>query len=785
MWIKKCKIFYRPYFWLIIVGVLLFFCIYYYSRHYLILGGESNYFFNVPEVDSFYKFSWIEINNGTGAFNPILNIPFIIFDYLKLLQKIDLKFANLVSIFGIYYLPFISMFFLLKNTLKVNLIFSVLLSVFYIINPFSAYYLQFLIFAQILFILPIFFILINRFFYKYRELFIFFGLASFVLSFGFANIPIFGIALISIFVFLIINSVIINNRLDYKRIFINFVLILTSFFLINFWWIQNFIFNFKSFIQISPKNFAIGMQEGYKYSNILYKVFSLSWIIPDSANYSFISNFFYSPLINPFLLIPFIYIILCSIRFYKNFRIILYSLLFILLAVFLTAGGSGPGPLRGIYLLMMKYIPFFFIFKSPAEKFGLLLIFIISITLGLLIKLESKQKRIIYIASFYLLICIIPFLTGNFIVEGKIGDNIYQSKKFILKEEYTETIDIINRDKNLYRVLSLPGSLNYQVALSIENNRYYTGMDPIMYALNKPFIAAYSNSKYDYLFSKISDKGWEKVLPFYNIKEIVLNKDTYPWFGFLGEIGINDLEKTLDSKFSNRKYGNITIYDVNNFLPKVYAADKFEILGDTTDNFFSFVSNHNFIGENSNQAIFLQNQLNSSQVDFLTEYKESEIFLRPDITFQKVNSTKYVIKVEKATTPFFLIFSESFSSDWKAYIEDKDFNFNKILFNYKSIGVKETEHEMNLKINDISYIFKKPIKENDHYFVNDYANAWYLNPDDIGSEDFTITLMYKPQFSTYFGILISIFVFLSYSGCAICFLIKRLILTKKAGRKQI
>ena len=86
-----------------------------------------------------------------------------------------------------------------------------------------------------------------------------------------------------------------------------------------------------------------------------------------------------------------------------------------------------------------------------------------------------------------------------------------------------------------------------------------------MYALNKPFIAFYSNLKYDYLFSKISDKGWEKVLPFYNIKKIVLNKDMYPWFGFSGEMSINDLEKTLGSKFSNRKYGSITIYNVNNF----------------------------------------------------------------------------------------------------------------------------------------------------------------------------------------------------------------------------
>ena len=59
-----------------------------------------------------------------------------------------------------------------------------------------------------------------------------------------------------------------------------------------------------------------------------------------------------------------------------------------------------------------------------------------------------------------------------------------------------------------------------------------------------------------------------------------------------------------------------------------------------------------------------------------------------------------------------MIFLESFSSDWKAFIENKDFNFNKILTEYNDIGGKEANHEMASKINDISHIFKKSIKEN-------------------------------------------------------------------------
>ena len=784
MWIKKYKIFYRPYFWLVIVGIFLLTCIYFYSRHYLILGGEGNYFLNIPEINSLYRYSWLEFLRGTGYFNPQLNFSFIIFDFLKLLQKIDLKFANVISIFGVYYLPFISMFFLLKNIFKVNLLFSVLLSVFYIINPFCTYYLQQFMFwnESILYILPISFILINRFFYKSKELFIFIGLTSFIFSYGFSNIPTFGVVLISLLVILIINSAILNNKFDYKRIFVNFVLILTSFFLINFWWLQNFIFNFRKFMKINPINFAIALQEGDKTINILYKIFSLSWLIPDSIEHGFLSYFFNLPTVKPFLLLPFIFIILSLIKFYKKFRTILYFISFILVTIFLTAGGLEP--LGKIYIYMMKYLPFFFIFKSPQEKFGVLLIFLITITIGFLYTLEHK-KRITYILLFYLLICSIPFLTGNFIVEREFEDNKYESRKFILKKEYIDTINNINNDKNLYRILSLPGSLNYQVALSIEDNRYYTGNDPIMYALNKPFITSYEividNDKNDFLFSKIFDKGWENALPYYNIKKIIVNKDMYPWYRFVNNININDLEKALDAKFKYEKNKNIIIYDVNNFLPKIYTANKIKVLK-YSETFFDFIRNDYSAPDNNLQAIFLENQLNGSQINFLKKYAEIEKNISPKITFQKINSTKYVIKVEEAKTPFFLIFSESFSPEWKAYIESKDVNFNKILFDYKSIGVKEAEHEMKMKINDFYYLFKKSVNENNHFLVDNYANAWYINPGDTGKGNYTITLMYKPQFYAYFGILISILTLLSHTSCGILFFIKKSNILKRIGK---
>lgn len=48
----------------------------------------------------------------------------------------------------------------------------------------------------------------------------------------------------------------------------------------------------------------------------------------------------------------------------------------------------------------------------------------------------------------------------------------------------------------------------------------------------------------------------------------------------------------------------------------------------------------------------------------------------PEISFEKINSSKYQITVAKATQPFFLVFSESFHSQWKPSIEADQFLVN-------------------------------------------------------------------------------------------------------------
>jgi hypothetical protein len=113
-------------------------------------------------------------------------------------------------------------------------------------------------------------------------------------------------------------------------------------------------------------------------------------------------------------------------------------------------------------------------------------------------------------------------------------------------------------------------------------------------------------------------------------------------------------------------------------------------------------------------------------------YTEKSSSYQPEITFQKINPTEYLVHVD-TTEPFFLVFSESNHPDWKAY---------------------------HGKVNWIEAFFRKPVSADNHYRVNGFANAWYI--DKTGNYD--ITLFFRPQSWFYSGAVISVLSFVGSIG---------------------
>jgi hypothetical protein len=131
----------------------------------------------------------------------------------------------------------------------------------------------------------------------------------------------------------------------------------------------------------------------------------------------------------------------------------------------------------------------------------------------------------------------------------------------------------------------------------------------------------------------------------------------------------------------------------------------------------------------------------------------------PKMIFTKINPTKYKIKIEGAKDPYVLVFSESYSSKWKAYVVDSPSQpalYQDVLSNYFGGEIKEAANKDTfLDKHTFETLWKRPIPEERHLVANGYANSWYIYPQDTeGKEDYEIIIEYGPQklFYVFLGI---------------------------------
>lgn len=747
---------------LIIFGffALLLSLIILYSGSYLLLGGEGNYFLNTLATKDLYRFTWISTNSGVGSPNPILNYSFIIFDFFYWLQffNISIKTINTITVFLIYALPFTSMFWLLNRILKVNFAISFLLSLFYITNPFSTYHLQGMMFFNVapLFVLPLLFGIIYRYYKNSFKLFFCFGFLSSFFSFSFANVPYLGI----LHIFVVLSLIIIHFQnlskssfSSFKLVIRNFFIIEISFLLFNAWWFINLVRiqlqDIKSFYSIQTAVSFASSTVGF--TGIMGRIFSLKMMTPlaQSGGY-FFSDYYNGTIISIISFIPLFLLLLSYVdqttksnmmEKTKNFVLALS----ILLIFFLNKGVSKP--FEYVYAWMLTNIPFFLIFKSPLEKFSVLFVFLL--TISLVSVFNKKWHYNLFVI--YLITCSIPFLTLNFIPDFKFQDGRYISRKYTYKENYFDAREVLNKSRLDYRALSLPGSLNYQVTmLDHEGNRFYQGMDPFVYSVNKPFIAAYSTSdplsNMNSLYNNISiGPIRENLLNLYNVKRIVINKDIYPAFGFREKEDIGQLTDIFEKSSKKQDFDSINIFSRADFLPHLYVPKQVVISDDEVASLGKISSQS---GTLSRPAFYFSKQNKNSNLNSLKKITSGT----PTIEYKKINPTKYRIVVHGAKGEFPLVFSESFHNGWRAYLASPDnlkSIFNDQVAKYKILDGNEDDqaNEKELK----SFVDKGWIttlgdgkeKEIIHQKWDSIRNVWQGNDVFDYSEKYSIDFVSK------------------------------------------
>lgn len=130
----------------------------------------------------------------------------------------------------------------------------------------------------------------------------------------------------------------------------------------------------------------------------------------------------------------------------------------------------------------------------------------------------------------------------------------------------------------------------------------------------------------------------------------------------------------------------------------------------------------------------------------------------PKIQFRKINPTRYSVHVVNAAAPYTLVFSESFSNNWKLFSSNNSDINTKKTKTYFNNQIDELKHENTFF--DISFLNNGTEVSATHTIGNGYANVWHIKPEDMGGKnEYSLDIVYKPQITFYYFLAISFITF--------------------------
>ena len=468
------------------------------------------------------------------------------------------------------------------------------------------------------------------------------------------------------------------------------------------------------------------------------------------------------------LLVPSICFLSLIIKKKKELKSsILYFAILSIILIFLLKGLNPP--LGYINIWIIQNIPLGEIaFRNPTTKFGLLIPLGLAPLLGVgmndiytLLKKKSLGLALVFILIIFPLLFVMlvfPLWTGDVIYSG---GKIIPSSRVQIPDCYLEGKEYLSMENNEFRIFPLPMSKRYQAAYDWESG--FVGVDLSGRLLNRPSISTNTGTLYysPMLIGEETEKitmnasAW-KIFALLNVRYIIYHKDTkwdhikdHPWWFDTNSFKLNSFFSNEPNITLSKQFNEIDFYKISDthFIPHFYTTPT-QLIVSTLDGFNSIIVSSEFIPDKQSIVVLEQNQNKTTpQINSTTQ---------PHIFFQKINPTKYKVRIENAHQPFWLIFSESFQSGWKVYVNTDSF-YCKPIANYSSINVTECQHESELfKFRDLTRIFNRSIPEKHHFVVNSYANGWYIDPQELCTgENFTLTIYFKPQSYFYFSSIIS------------------------------
>lgn len=552
-----------------------------------------------------------------------------------------------------------SMFFLLKKCFGISIMFSLIGSLFYLLNIYSMtqVWKRFLyhgIFAWAY--LPLFIFLWIRWIDSKKIIWLFiFLLTSLFFSYTFSQ-PAFLITLWTpVGIFALVKAW--QSKLKINEIIRIFLRMLVGFMLwglVNIWWLYPMLTLGNTWTETTGQTWESDLSSLHAVSKSfpIWEILLLrqSWYLSPENDFG---SFYQNPFIIFISILILLFVVFAIIKL-KNYPHRGYVLTLAFIGLFISKGTSFPLGYHLFYLLFL-FLPFSVAFRNSYEKFGIvwLLAYTLLFTLGFrgFLSLLKPNKRYAVGGSmiFLILILVFPFWSGGIFP---------QKHRVNVPQYYNEANNYLNQQSK-DRLFHIP------FTLELENSSYTWGFiggdpSPVLFdleSITKPKVPLYYKVA-ALLPNFLNDKNFPKILGSLGVGNIILHEDSiYP------VINIEEATKNIENwegLQDKKSIGELIIYSLDRKLinPRIYAVNSVISVSSIEEGLTKIISDDLdatqeafIVGDNSTVPSLMQN---------ITQ-----------LTFEKISNDHYSAQVKDATTPFILVLNNTFDKLWQVRIDNQ------------------------------------------------------------------------------------------------------------------
>jgi hypothetical protein len=453
-----------------------------------------------------------------------------------------------------------------------------------------------------------------------------------------------------------------------------------------------------------------------------------------------------------FVLAEFGLVIFIFSGLWRRTRTTLFAGLLALTALFFIKGSTGP--LGSVYAWMWKTLPGFWIFREPFAKFMPLLTVAYALLLAVScdLSIDALHKRIqdyrkrlgnaagaviaavpdiipILLVALLALVSF-PMITGQCIWDHFNGE--MRSLHVKVPDYWYTAADWFKKNDPAARVLPLPKTgygkscFNWESGFNAECSPVKNLFpNPLIYFEDFPHnrYQQFLNGAFDVIKTSPRPSGTLRLL---GIGYVLHQRDVDWRFTWPDAVPPQQLQEVLQKDPELKlvqSFGKLDIYKVTDPLPMIYSAAKATFISESDQNLFTM--NPETLDREA-PYVFTGDQPAFSAVSISPAAPPAAAPGNPIKHVEKINPAKYVVHID-TDQPFWLIFNNTFSPEWKAY----------------TVAEGKTGMPMLKKRVFLAALFHQnrcqPL--NAHCVVNGFANGWRV--EKTGA--YTVVIHYQPQ----------------------------------------